>query len=175
MNKRIVYVILFSAMLIGCAANPQKRFAATLDMVRTAPEIDVVIDSFVVSDIRGRTLGYNMDKNIQRATEIKDTVVSVLESKGYKPNVVFVGSGLQQEMVNDTDILYSKDWQSIGENFSEGIMLEGDSSWEDVAAIDYFGAVIEEALGTNWSPPRSFTSCRKKSARSTPRINTRTT
>lgn len=80
MNKRTVYVILFSAMLIGCANNPQKRFSETLDVVRTAPEIDVVIDSFVVSDISGRTLGYNMDKNIQRASA-EDTSIFNTEKK----------------------------------------------------------------------------------------------
>lgn len=152
--RKIFFLLVFSSLSVGCAVNPNERFAGSLDQVRSSDKIDVVIDSFVVSDIKGKSLGYNVEKNKQRATELKDTLVSLLEDRGYEPNVVFVGSGFHHEIDTDAEIFYSEDWTSTGTSFPGSEIIEGDSGWGEELASEYARAAYMEAKGANWTPPK---------------------
>jgi len=156
---RILFVLVLAVTTVGCVVTPSERFADTVDKVRAAEKIDVVIDSFVVSDIEGKSLGYNVETNAKRSKALKDTIVATLKKKGYKANVVFMGSGFQQnEAVNnkspDGAITYSQKWKSTGKTFDKPVVLEGSEVWADDAAVGYFEAVLETARNTNKVAPK---------------------
>lgn len=153
MFKSLIILVL-AAILQACVVTPDVKFADTLDQVRATENINVIIDSFIATDIQGKSLGYNSRLNNARATELKDTVVSILQEKGYKPNIVFLGSGFQQDIFNQTDVFYSADWVSTGKKFSEAVAIEGNSEWANENMSGFFDVVLTEARDVGWTPPK---------------------
>ena len=164
----VKHLWLFTTLLwlAGCVATPDKRFASTLDQVRSTNKIAVVVDSMVLTDIEGRDLGFNIDKNASVAFELSEALVSTLAEKGYEATVEFVGSGYQADIPEEAAIYYSENWKSTGEPFPGNYLLGGESLWSDAGATKYFNAALMEGRGANWTPPSvDLTTSREKEKR----------
>jgi hypothetical protein len=154
-------LVLLVFTLIGCANRLIEKFEVTADQVKAARKINVVVDSFVLSDITGSIPGYNLEKNKTRAALLADSVAEVLQAKGFDANVVFIGSGFQHD-IEDLEITYSERWKPIGGDFSP-VVLQGDPSWEQSDAAAYFDAAITEAKGALlYNPPLESAKSKQK-------------
>lgn len=153
---RTILLIAFTTIATGCLSTPSDNFADSLDQIRATPTIDVYLDSFILSDIKGKALGYNVENNRLVATELINTLVAQMKKKGYKANIVFIGSGFQFDLTENAEVYYSEKWKSTGSKFPGTAVIEGEQYSPTDTMNDYIRTALIDGKSTNSFIPPLF-------------------
>lgn len=124
-----VALLFFIGFSVGCATTPKTRFSEFYEVDSHTPNIDVLIDTVVLSDISGNDIGINKEKNSVAYSLANSSILSLLEVRGYSPNILYQGNGAFYEMVEDTNYFFSEDFKSTEVPYTGIDVLESDQVW----------------------------------------------
>jgi hypothetical protein len=162
MKRAILNSTLIALMIIlsACAVTPQKRFPEFYAKTAHPENIDILIDTIILSDLSGSDIGVDRAKNQVAMTLIKSGIDKSFTDRGFKPNIVLNGNGLTYEMNEKEKYFYATDWTSSEEEYTGPIFSEEDKKWggEDIRKF-----LIKLDTQASLPPPKKSKSVSKKS------------
>ena len=138
--KKIVLLIVLGLFVSGCATID--RFPQVSEKTQQIKSVDIILDVMVVNDIKGEKIGINQEKLKTSLETAKLAVETFFREKNIQINYVHAGHGLFFAPENLSDYVYSKDWESTGQEF-DGFKL--DNAVADASNKEFLIQAMESA------------------------------
>lgn len=153
MNYRMAFLVSL-AFLVSCASKPEPPAAMERypDFYKSGvgeASVDVIIDSIVLSDLKGSALGYNKYKNTEIQEIAYDEVVGQLKHRRFEVNLLNESNGLYFETENDIQYVYSEEFKSLGVTYGGPDFSDINNPWNSEAAIGFIQNLKRKARTKN--------------------------
>lgn len=146
MKRALTLVLLISTLVIvGCATTPKTRFPEYYKVESRSPNIDVIVDTVVLSDISGSDIGFNKEKNMIAQSLVNDSVPSVFSVRGYSPNILYIGNGTFLDLDEDRNYFISEDFKNTGTPYSRIEKTERKPVWANEDVREFIKRLTEYA------------------------------
>ena len=144
--KQVSYTILLCWLVSGCV-NTKTQYPDFPDQVKNRKGVSVIIDAIAFSDIKGRSLGFNVDKNKEMLAAVSNAVSESLIERGFEPTFIAELNGLFYELDEEDDYVYSEDWESTNEPFTGMLDVNQEhDSWYAIDVKEFFSIITEKGL-----------------------------
>jgi hypothetical protein len=146
MNRALTLVLLISTVVtVGCTTTPKTQFSEYYQVESHSPNVDVIIDTIVLSDISGDDIGINKEKNEVAYNLVNESVPSIFAVRGYSPNILHSGNGSYLEIENDTQYFISEDFESTDVPYTGIEKTENNKVWVDESVNAFIKRLTEFA------------------------------
>lgn len=143
--------------MTACANTPAKRFGVFRDQISASPQIDVVVDSLGLNDIKGQHPGYDPELNQVFSQALQQGLVNEFEAKGYQASVLYATEGAHvQDYLDGKTIHYAKGNESTGSVWDGPVLPEQEKTWASEDMINYFEAAFIETQFVNRKKENKF-------------------
>lgn len=143
-------VMILLILTSGCSVvTPKSRFAEFYERESYPKDIDIVIDTLILSDISGSDIGVNRQKNMEAMSIIESTIKKSFSDRGYAPNVVFHGNGAYYTLDDKSKYFYSEGWESTDEVYNGPVLAEHEALWGDEEVRVFMRRLLEQAKVAN--------------------------
>lgn len=161
-TSHTLVLVILSVALCSCAVTPQKRFSEFYERPSHPENIDVVIDTLVLSDISGSDVGVDRAKNEEALPFVDAAVKQSFAARGFKPNLVFHGNGATFRKNEKTDYVYAIDWDGTGEVYEGPSFHDQESMWRSEEVQTFLHRLEDHAKDANKKQKKSRSSSSKK-------------
>lgn len=143
---KLLGLIAFSLVLTGCASTASERFAEFQHQVSANNRIDLVIDTFGLNDIKGKSPGFITEKNNEYSTNMQKAFMAFLKNKGYTPTILAATQGVHMmEVMENVTIKTVQEEKIMDENWQRPTVSTGASAWLEPDVATYLDTVFTEA------------------------------
>ena len=139
------FLLLMIVFASGCSMTPSKYFPKFSDQAKEIKDIDIVLDVFIESDIKGESVGIDEAKHEQALVLAEKTVIKEFEKRGYKPNIVYSGYGLMFENDQEKSYVYAKNGKSLNVAFDGPKKCDYGDKWLAGPIKKFFKGIVETA------------------------------
>lgn len=148
---RSITLLVICLSLGACANSPAKRFEPLRSQVSENNQIDVVIDSFGLNDIKGPIAGFDPERNKVFSENLQQAIVTSLEEKGYNAKILSATMGVHaQEYVGEEQIVHAIGNEPTEQFWNGPILPEASTAWGDESLINYFDTAFTETKYVNY-------------------------
>ncbi|MFT7558963.1 MAG: hypothetical protein ACI93R_000866 [Flavobacteriales bacterium] len=147
--NRYILVLLLGVFISGCAVTPKTRFSEFYKEGADKKHIDLIIDTFIVSDIKGSDIGVNKTKNQEASELVRKGVIELLEERGYTVNLAYIGNGISYERSDKQQYVYSEEWESIGEEYKGPVAKSASDPWVTDESQIFLKRLIKRGKAAN--------------------------
>lgn len=162
--SRSFALVVLAIALCSCATTPQNRFAEFYEISQHSENIDVVIDTLILSDISGSDVGIDEAKNLEAMPLVEAAVQHSFTARGFKPNLVFHGNGATFRKDEKTNYVYATDWTGTERTFEGHIYAEHEQTWANPDVQTFLHRLSDHAKDANKKPRKASSSGRKRRA-----------
>ena len=128
-------LLIFAILVSGCGTITERHFPQLHKNTGTPTSIDIVVDTFIVTDISGRDLGVDLKKNKRTLDIAIPFIKKLLTGKGYRIGREYGNTGLIFEPdTGDSPraYYYTDGWNATGKLFTPTIEPIDHDFWPSV-------------------------------------------
>ncbi len=153
--KNLVIINLVVLLVCGCVSHTEARYPEIYKDIKKAETMDLVVDAVVYSDIKGKDIGIDLEKNKKLREDIEKYLKLELTAKGYQINSFNIGSGLfhssccveknESQKSEEIKFVVSEKGISTDQQWLGGAMDINGDPFTTEETINYFNSLFEYA------------------------------
>ena len=151
MLLRITAILCFSIFFTGCVSleydsiTPRDKFPEFYDNPSYPEKITLVLDTIVLSDLRGTDIGFNRDKNAQARSLVESAFIEELEKRGHSVDLLYHGDGFSYDVDGSVNYFYSENRKSTALPYEGATKQEENDQWVSFESKEFFLRLLEDA------------------------------
>ena len=147
MLLKITTLLIVSNLFTGCASlyhTPRDKFPDFYENASYPEKFLLVLDTIVLSDIKGSDIGVNQKKNAQARELIESAFIEALEERGHSADVLYHGDGISYEMRNKRNYVYSENRKTTGIPYEGATKQDENDQWASTQGKAFMRRLLEK-------------------------------
>ena len=145
-----IHLLILCLFLSSCATTPSQRFPTFNEEIQAMKSVDVILDVFIYSDIKGSDTGVNKEHHAKALEYAQEYISAEFKIRGLEPNFVYTNYGLFFEPSNEHNYVYSEDRKSLNKIYhAESSLKNSAPMWSEKETREYLKTVMEYSAQYN--------------------------
>ena len=143
MARNLIIFIIFS-ILSGCA-SVRDKYPDFDESIAGKKQVEVVVDGVFLSHLKGKTLGFNVEKNKEILRLISKATEESFKLNGFDPTIRYAGHGLTHEKKPDIEYVVSEGWKPTENKLNFPLDTKAESPWASKETEEYLRDLLSLA------------------------------